>query len=79
LLDKFHLWKNINEILNNKIIVLKRGEIIPNIHLEKYKDQFIYLNDFNYVNISSTEIRNGNKSNVHPNILKYIEEHHLYE
>lgn len=78
-LEKLHLWKNIDEIMQNKVLVLKRGEIIPNIHLDKYKDQIIYLNDFNYIDISSTEIRNGNKKNIHPDVLKYIEEHHLYE
>ena len=78
-LEKFHEWKNIDEILENKVIVLNRGEIIKNKYLENYNNQFIYINDFDYIEVSSTDIRNGNNKNIDNNIKKYIEEHNLYE
>ena len=78
-LEKFHLWKNIDEILENKIIVLKRIEIIPNPLLKKYEDKFIYLNDFSPIDISSTEIRNGNYNNIDERVVEYIKSHNLYE
>ena len=78
-LEKFHEWKNIDEILENRVIVFNRGEIIKNKYLDKYSNQFIYINDFDYIDVSSTDIRNGNYNNLDPNIKKYIEEHHLYE
>lgn len=78
-LEKLHLWKNIDEILENKIIVLKRNNIIPNINLEKYKYQFIYIDDFDPINISSTEIRNGDYKEIDPKIVEYIKNHSLYK
>lgn len=78
-LEKFHLWKNIEEILNNKIVVLKRKDIIPNPLLKEYDDRFIYINDFVPVDVSSTEIRNGNYNNIDSRIVNYIKEHNLYE
>ena len=78
-LEKFHEWKNIDEILENKVIVLNRGEIIKNKYLENYNNQFIYINDFDYIEVSSTDIRNGNNKNIDNNIKKCIDEHNLYE
>lgn len=78
-LKKLHEWKNIEEILENKIIVLKRKEIIRNPYLEKYENQFIYKEDFEFLDISSTEIRKGDKKYLQEEIRKYMEENHLYE
>ena len=78
-LEKFHLWKNKDEILENKIIVLKRIEIVPNPLLKEYENKFIYLNDYNPINISSTEIRNGNYNNIDKRVVEYIKDHNLYE
>ena len=78
-LEKLHEWKNIDEILQNKVIVLKREKIIKNKLLQEYDKQFIYCEDFEYIDVSSTDIRRGEKNHIHPEIKKYIEEHHLYE
>jgi len=78
-LEKFHEWKNIDEILENKVIVFNRGKIIKNKYLDKYNNQFIYINDFKYIEVSSTDIRKGNNKYIDNNIKKYIEEHSLYE
>ena len=78
-LEKLHLWHNIDEILNNKIIVLKRGEIVKNHNLKDYDKQFIYIEDFDYIPISSTQIRKGSFINIDHNIKKYIKDNNLYE
>ena len=61
------------------IIVLKRIEIVPNPLLKEYENKFIYLNDYNPINISSTEIRNGNYNNIDKRVVEYIKDHNLYE
>lgn len=78
-LKEFHKWKNIEEILKYKVIVLNRGEFIINEKLNKYKEQFIFIKEFNYIEISSTDIRNGNKKYLNPKIERYIENNKLYK
>ena len=59
-LENLYLWKNIDKILKNKVIVLKRGNDDIDKLLEKYpKNKFIVCNDFEYLNVSSINIRNG--------------------
>lgn len=77
-LEKLHEWKNIDEILKNNIIVIKRGNIIKNKNLENYDNKFIYCEDFD-MPISSTDIRNNKKEGLLPGIKEYIEKNHLYE
>ena len=76
-LDK---WKNINELLQNKIIVLNRSNIDMNKYINKFnKDSFILVPDFDFINISSTEIRNGNYKYLNPKVKKYMEDNNLYK
>lgn len=82
-LEKLHEWQNIEDILKHKVIVLKRDEIIKNKNLEKYEENFIYINDFKFIDISSTTIRdNINNEKVrkylNENVLEYITKNHLY-
>ena len=78
-LEKLNEWKNVEDILKNKIIVLRRGKITENEFLLDYKDQFIVCEDFDYLDVSSTEIREGDTTHLNPKIVEYIREHHLYE
>ena len=80
-LEKFHLWKNIDEILNYHIIVLKRGKTDIEKYISKFNtNNFIIINKFPFVNISSTEIRNHLDSKyLDKRVFKYIKENHLYE
>ena len=74
-----HKWKNIDEILNNKIIVLNRNNIDINKYLDRFnKDKFIILDKFDYIDTSSTEIRNGNYEELNPEVKKYIDKSKLY-
>ncbi len=78
-LEKFHEWKNIHEILKNKVIVLRRGEYRKNPYLVDFEGSFLYQDDFSYIPVSSTMIRKGEEKYIHPQILQYIKNHHLYE
>ncbi len=76
-LDK---WKNIDEILENKVLVLNRYDIDMDKYLVKFnRSKFIIISNFNYINISSTEIRNGNYKELNSKVKKYIEENKLYK
>ena len=79
-IENFKEWRNYDEILENKIIVLNRD----NIDIYKYidedkKEQFIPIVDFPFIDVSSTEIRKGNYKNIDPRVVKYIKENDLYK
>ncbi len=78
-LKELHKWKNIEEILTNKIIVLKRDKIEKNKYLKKYDSQFIYLYDFKNISISSTQIKNGYSKYLDIRIKNYIIKNNLYK
>jgi nicotinate-nucleotide adenylyltransferase len=79
-LERLHLWKNINLILENKIIVLKRGNTDINKYLEKFDiNKFIVIDDFDYIDVCSTNIRNGIYENVDDRVIEYIKKNNLYE
>ena len=74
-IENFYKWRNVDEILLNKIIVLNRNNININKYLKNYpKQQFIPVTDFPFINVSSTEIRNGKFKHIHPEVIKYIKE-----
>lgn len=80
-LEKLHLWKNIDLVLQNKIIVLNRNNIKIEKYLERFnRDNFIIINDFDFIEISSTEIRNNLDNICLDNRVKnYIINNKLYE
>lgn len=82
-IPKFHLWKNVDKILDNKVIVLNRNDI----NIEKYlndfdkKENFVIAEDFKRIDISSTTIRNNieeNKNLLDIKVYKYIKDNKLY-
>lgn len=79
-LEKLYLWKNIEKILENYVIVFQRGKTNINRYLEKYdKSKFIIIDNFQNIEVSSTEIRNGGKDNVDKKVLEYIRNNQLYK
>lgn len=88
-LPKFHLWKNYQEILENKVIVLRRNDINikETISYQYNPNSFIMVNDFPKVDISSTDIRTylqeGRLNEALPYLglyaLTYIVNHNLYD
>lgn len=78
-LEKFHLWKNVDEILKNYVIVLRRGNTEIDNYLEKFdRSKFIVIDDFPFIDVSSTKIREGSDDNLDPKVLQYIRENKLY-
>ena len=79
-LKNLHLWKNIDEILENKIIVLRRGNIDIDKYLNRFdKSKFIIIDNFDYVDISSTELRKTLDSKyLNEKVVKYIKGKKLY-
>ncbi|MEG2610576.1 MAG: nicotinate (nicotinamide) nucleotide adenylyltransferase [Bacilli bacterium] len=81
-LEKFHLWKNTENILKDKIIVINRNGI--NINSFDSKNSFIEINGLKENNISSTEIRRKIKNNedvsklLDIKVKDYIDNHELY-
>ena len=78
-LAELHTWKNVEEVLKYNIIVLKRGDINIDECLEKFdRSKFVIVDNFPFIDISSTKIRDGNDDNLDPRVLQYIRENKLY-
>ena len=82
-IPKFHLWKNVDKILENKVIVLNRDNIDIDKYINKFekKDNFIVVRDFERIDISSTSIRKNiekNKNLLDKEVYKYIKDNNLY-
>ena len=70
--------------LQNKIIVLRRGKTDISKYLEKFnKSKFIIIDDFDFIDISSSEIRNNldkiDYDKIDSKVLRYIKENKLYQ
>ncbi len=72
-LERFFEWKNVEEILKHKVIVVNRGDKIT-----IDDDRFIIINNFPYIDISSTEIRNGKREFIKKEVIDYIDKNNLY-
>lgn len=81
-MPKFYLWKNVYSILKNKVIVLNRNNIDVTKYIAKIdQNKFIILDNFNYLNVSSSEIRkniNDNKNYLDDKVYNYIINNNLY-
>ncbi len=75
-LDK---WKQLDDILKHKIIVMNRGNNIEEYINKLGSNNFIVIDKFPFIDISSTEIRKGKNDFIHPKIIEYIKKHHLYK
>ena len=78
-LINLYKWKKAKEVLKYKIIVLPRDNINIYQELEEYnKDNFVVADDFDYLDVSSTGVRNGNTNNMDKRVLTYINNNKLY-
>ena len=77
----FDKWKDYQELLKYKITVVNRGDVDIDKYISKYNsNNFIVINDFENINISSTKIRDNLDSKyLDKEVLDYIKEHKLYE
>ncbi len=78
----FDKWKNVNLLLeNNKVIVLNRNNIDILKYVEKFKNKkrFIIIQNYPFINISSTELRRKiNKKYLDEKVYRYVIENKLY-
>ena len=76
----FDKWKNYQELLKYKIIVMNRDNMDVNPYVNKLgKENFIILKDYPFIKVSSTEIRNNlNNKYLDNKVLDYIKKNHLY-
>ena len=77
----FDKWKEYKELLQYKIIVVNRNNIDIKKYIKKYNsNNFIIVNDYNNLNVSSTLIRNNiSKKYLTKEVFNYIKNNHLYE
>ncbi len=77
----FDKWKNYEELLKYKIIVMNRNSIDIDSYITKYNTpNFIVINDFDFIDVSSTEIRNNlDNEYLDKRVLEYIKNNNLYE
>ncbi len=77
----FDKWMNYEELLNYKIIVMNRNNIDVNSYIAKYNTpNFIVINDFDFIPVSSTEIRNNlDNEYLDKRVLEYIRVNNLYK
>ena len=77
----FDKWKNYEELLTYKIIVMNRNNIDINSYISKYNTpNFIVINDFDFIDVSSTEIRNNlDNEYLDKRVLEYIRKNNLYK
>jgi nicotinate-nucleotide adenylyltransferase len=79
-LEKLHLWKNIDKILENRVIVLRRGDTPIDEYLKRFdKTRFIIVDDFECLDVCSTDIRNGIYKNIDDRVVEYIKRNNLYK
>ena len=74
-LEKFHLWKNVEEILKNKVLVIPRNNINTEQYINSLKEieQFVVTKEFPQEDVSSTMIRDLIENNNLENVLLYID------
>ena len=77
-IEKLHLWDNISILFRFKVIVLRRDKTERNEYLKKYEKNFIYVDNFKNIQVSSSEIRMGNYKNLDDKVKDYIIKNRLY-
>lgn len=77
----FDKWKNYEELLQYKIIVMNRNNLNIDEYITKYNtSNFIVLSDYPFINVSSTEIRNNlDNEHIDERVLKFILDNNLYK
>ena len=75
----FNKWKNYKELLKYKIIVMNRNNIDVSKYLNKLEGNFIVINDYPFIDVSSSEVRNNIDNEYLDNrVRSYIKKKHLY-
>lgn len=79
-IEKFDLWEHVDEILENKVIVVRRDDTDIEKYTAKFNtNNFIIVNEFKPIDISSSRIRNNKDYNyLDKEVYNYIKENNLY-
>ena len=77
---EFDKWKNYKKLLKYKIIIVNRNNIDINKYIKKYNtNNFIVINDYKFIDISSTKLReNLNSKYIDKKVLDYIKKNNLF-
>lgn len=77
---EFDKWKNYQELLKYKIIIMNRDNIDIDKYIRKYGEHnFIVVKDYSFIPISSSEIRNKlDKKYLDKRVLDYIKKNKLF-
>jgi nicotinate-nucleotide adenylyltransferase len=81
----FYKWKNVKDILKYNILVVNRNDLDVSVD-PLYKNKFIFVNNFPFLDVSSTYVRELIKckrfdelvSLLDENVIKYIIDNVLY-
>lgn len=77
-LKEFNRWKNVSDILQNKVLVLPRGNnSYEYIGKFKKKDKFIVVDDYKITDISSTAIRRCIREKKYQELEKYLDKENI--
>ena len=63
-----------NKNIDSKVYINKAVSSLSRFN----KDNFIILDQFDYIDTSSTDVRNGNYEELNPEVKKYIDKYKLY-
>lgn len=79
-IEKFNLWEHVDEILENKVIVVRRDNTDVKKYIDKFNtNNFIIVDEFNPIDISSSKIRsNVTDEYLDTNVFNYIKNNNLY-
>lgn len=82
----FDKWKNLDDLFKYNIIVVNRDDIDIKSYVEKFdkKEKFIIVDDFDYIPISSTYLRENMDSEIaqkciNRDVYNYIKDKKLYK
>jgi len=80
-LVNFDKWKNYQELLKEKIIVIKRDGIDSHYYINKLDGKNFYvIDDYKEIKISSSKLReNIEEEYLDKRVLAYIKRNHLYK
>ena len=79
-LVSFNKWHNYESLLKYPFIVIPRKGIDCKAYIQKFNSNFILLEDYPIVDITSTYLRSHLESDyLDERVKKYIQKNHLYE
>jgi len=73
-LKSFDKWKNVDKILKHYVIVINRGDAHISLDKFDFKEGFIVLENFPYLDISSTQVRELIRCKIYDELVSIMNE-----